>query len=349
MLPDMPAWDFLKKLARRITDNAATDRAAQLSYYFLFALFPFLVFLVTLAAYLPVKGALGDLFARIEPLVPEQAMAIITGQLTALATQQRPHFLTFSLVLALWSASRGVDALRTSLNLSYDVKESRPWWRTQGTAVFITIATSVLMLLSITGLALGSHAALWVADRLHLDRFWPLLLAWARWPVTALVVMLAFALLYYFLPDVKQEWRYVTPGSVLGTCLWLLATYGFSFYAENFGSYDKTYGSIGGVIVLMTWLYITGFIFVLGGEINALIEHESPEGKNKGARAAGEAPAPAMDRPSIAAPGAAKSADSANRTRVRLLDRWRKARLAGGRAKDVAEEGRQPPDDRPDA
>jgi len=307
LFPDMSAAQFVKKLGRRIHDNAATDRAAQLAYYFLFALFPFLFFLVTLAAYLPVKGVIDDLLTRIDPLMPDEAMNIIRTQLISLATQQRPHFLTFGLALALWSSSRGVDALRTSLDLSYDVKESRPWWRTQGMALLITVCTSALMLLAVIGLTLGGSAGLWVATHLHVDKFWPLLWDWLRWPITALGVMLVFALLYYFLPDVKQEWRFITPGSVIGTSLWLLACWAFSLYADNFGSYDKTYGAIGGVIVLMTWLYVTGLIFIVGGEINALIEHESREGKAKGARAPGEAPPPITERPSIAAPGAVKS------------------------------------------
>jgi len=316
---------FATVIAKRIADNAVTDRAAQLSYYFLFSLFPFLFTLVTLAAYLPVQGAIDELLARLDPLMPQAAMSIIRDQLTALTTQQRPHLLTFGLLLAVWSASRGVDALRTALNLSYDVKESRPWWKVQAIAIVITIATSALMLFAIAGLALGGGVGVWLAGKLHVDQYWALLWSWLRWPITAAGVMLVLALLYYFLPDVKQEWRYITPGSVLATMLWLLLTWGFSFYAETFGSYDKTYGAIGGVIVLMTWLYISGFVFILGGEVNAVLEHASAEGKARGAREAGEAPPPQIERPSVAAPGAAKSAGTAERTRRRLWSRWRKS------------------------
>jgi membrane protein len=124
---------------------------------------------------------------------------------------------------------------------------------------------------------------------------------------------------------VKQQWRYITPGSVTATLLWLLLTCVFSLYAENFGSYDKTYGAIGGVIVLMTWFFISGLVFILGGELNAILEQASEGGKEAGARAAGEAPAPDIERPSIAAPGAVKAAASAERTRRRLWSRWRKS------------------------
>jgi membrane protein len=326
LLPQIPPWQLLEKLFKRIGDNDAGGRAAQLSYYFVFALFPFLFFLVTLAAYLPIQGALEGLLARIDPLVPEQAMRIVRGQLTALTTQQRPHLLTLGLALSLWSASRGVDALRASLNLSYDVKESRPWWKVQGIAIVVTVATSALMLLAVAAITMGSGAGIWLATRLHVDHFWPLLWGWLRWPVTAVGIMLVLALLYYFLPDVKQQWRFITPGSVIGTLLWLLLAWAFSIYAENFGSYDKTYGAIGGVIVLMTWFYISGFVFILGGEVNALLEHASPEGKAVGARVPGEAPPPLVERPSVAAPGAAKSAEAAARTHKRALwARFRKS------------------------
>jgi membrane protein len=321
----MPAGELLKKLARRYTDNAVGDRAAQLSYYFLFALFPALFFLVTLAAYLPVKGSLDEALARLNDVVPAQAMKIIREQLTQLATRQRPHFLWIGVGLALWSASRGVDAVRTALNLSYDVKESRPFWKTQGLAILLTVGTGGVMMLALAGMAVGGNAGLWLADHLHVDRIYAVIWSWSRFPLTALAVMFVIAVLYFFLPDVKQEWRFITPGSMMGTMLWLIASYGFSIYVTNFGSYDKTYGSIGGVMVMMTWLYLTGLIFILGGEINAVLEHASYEGKAKGARVAGEAPPPAIERPSIASPGAAKSAESAERTKKRAWRPWRRS------------------------
>lgn len=337
-LRELGLLGFAKALYKRWSDNAITDRAAQLAYYFVFALFPFLFFLVTLTAYLPLKKAAMDLIARLDALMPEQAMLIIRGQFEKLLTIQRPRLLTLSLLLAVWSASRGVDAIRTSLNLAYDVKESRPFWKTQGMAVLITVLGAILTLVSVTVIALGGKAGEWLAAHLGLTQAYAVVWAWSRWPITLLLIMLVAALFYYFLPDVEQEWRFITPGSVVGTVLWLVATWGFTQYAEHFGKYDATYGSIGAFIVLLTWLYLTGLIFILGGEINAVLEHAAHEGKARGARAAGEAPAPAADRPSAAAPGAAKERTAAVRSHLRLLRRRQERRGAAPRAAEHDED-----------
>jgi hypothetical protein len=143
----------------------------------------------------------------------------------------------------------------------------------------MTIGGAVLVLVAIAALTAGGRAGFWLADRIGLEHQYVFVWSWLRWPVTALVIMLCAALAYYVLPDVKQKFKFITPGSVLGTLVWLLGTWGFSVYAAHFGSYNVTYGSIGGVIVLLTWFYISGFIFLMGGEMNAIIEHASPEGK----------------------------------------------------------------------
>jgi membrane protein len=202
------------------------------------------------------------------------------------------------LLVAVWTASRGVDSFRKGLNLAYDVKESRPWWRVNAYAVFMTVAGAILILLSLTMIALGGRLGEILADKLNIERFWALVWSWLRWPLTSIVVMSLAAVAYWILPDVVQEFKFITPGSIVATILWQLATWGFTQYAEHFGNYDATYGSIGGVVVLMTWLYLSGFIFLLGGEINAVIEQASPDGKDRGARARGQAPASMLERPS---------------------------------------------------
>jgi membrane protein len=312
--------DFLKHLYHHIQDHAIFDKAAQLSYYFVFALFPFIFFLVTLAAYLPAaQNIIPMVMDRLSDFMPDSALKLIKTQLESLLRNPRPNLLTVGLLVSVWSASRGVDAIRSALNLAYDVKESRPYWKVQLLAIILTVAGALLFLIAVTVFALGTELGFWVATKLHFGREYLLIWRYLRWPISAFLIMLALALTYYLLPDVDQEFKFITPGSVFSTVIWLLATWGFTQYVAHFGKYNAIYGSIGGVLILMTWLYITGLVFLLGGEVNAVIEHASREGKEPGAREFGEAPAPLAERASAAPPGAAKLASSAQRSRSRVL------------------------------
>ena len=166
----------------------------------------------------------------------------------------------------------------------------------------MTIAGAALVLFGIAALIAGGDLGLWLAEKLHIAPAYVFVWRWLRWPVTATLIMASASVGYYLLPDVEHEFRFITPGSVLGTLVWLLATWGFSQYASHFGKYDVTFGSIGGVVLLMTWFYISGFIFLMGGEINAIVERPSEkpsnEGKTSGQRPSGPMPPSATERPS---------------------------------------------------
>jgi membrane protein len=289
-------------LFNEIVNGSVLDLAAQLSYFFLFSLFPLLFFMVALTPYLPVGDVLDDLMRRAAQILPGDVMSIVQSHLTDLVKNPRPNLLSIGLLVALWSASRGVNAFRTGLNLAYDVQESRPYWKFQGLCVVMTLVTTLMVILSFALMIIGGKAGVWLAGKLPGSEHLLMIGSWLRWPAGALIISLALALNYYMLPDVKQEFVYLTPGSIMGTVLWLLSTWGFTKYVEHFGNYNATYGSIGGVVVLMTWLYLTGLIFLLGGKLNALIEHSARGGKERGARAPGEAPLPATERPSAGAP-----------------------------------------------
>lgn len=324
LFPDLrgiPPRVVVKRVAREAMEDAITDTAAQLSFYFLWALFPFLFFLVTLAAYLPIEGAVSSAIDRLSYVMPPEALALLQQHLNSLIGEERPKLLTLGLVVTLWGASRGVDALRKGLNLAYDVTESRKFWRTQTVALAMTISGALLIIVAFGGFVLGGEGGMWLAERIGIAKEFAIVWSWLRWPFTAMVIMLAAALCYYFLPDVEQKFHYITPGSVTATVLWLLSTWGFTQYVEHFGRFNATYGSIGAVVVLMVWLYITGLVFIFGGEVNAVIEHVSREGKVAGARREGEAPAPESERPGHVPPGALKSAHAAPRLRGRFKRR----------------------------
>jgi membrane protein len=308
--------DFCKRIYREYEHDAVADTAAQLSYYLLFSLFPFLYFAATLIAYLPLQGSLDQLLARVRPMVPPQAMDLIDAHLRALVSQPRPRVLTLALAGSIWSASRGVDAVRRALNLAYDVTESRSWWRTQVAAMGMTFAGALMVLAGVAVLIAGGQVGFWLAGKLGIESYYVEVMRWLRWPLTALMIMTVAAMAYYFLPDVKQQFKFITPGSVLGTLLWLLGTWGFGQYVASFANYNVTYGSLGGVIVLLSWLYLSGFIFLMGGEVNAILEHAATTGKAAGARAEGEKPAPPDERPSAMPPGAAKDKEVAEESGV---------------------------------
>ena len=313
---------FFKRLYQGYEDHGVADSAATLGYYFIFSLFPFLFFLATLTAFIPhVRLLVDTLLERARVFLPSLAMGIVEKYLNGLVGSSKPLLVTLGLLVALYSASRGVNAVRTALNRAYDVKESRPLWKTELLAFGMTVGGGLLLLVGIAALLAGGSAGLWVASHLSIADEYVSVLRWIRWPMTTVAIMLGAALSYYLLPDVQQKFKFITPGSVIGTLAWLLASWGFGTYVAHFGSYNVTYGSIGGVIVLLTWFYITGFILLMGGEMNAIIEQAAPDGKESGARAPDQVPPPPMERPSAMPAGAADSASVAERSRgIKSLD-----------------------------
>jgi membrane protein len=245
------------------------DGAAQVAYYLVFSLFPLLFFLTTLAAYLPIGKAFDAAMDRLRPFLPGQAQAILYSRLHALVTETRPRLLTVGILVAIWSGSRGAAAIGTGLNRAYGVEERRPYWRVQIAAIGVTVVGAMLGLFAIAALVAGSSAGFWLAERIGIGTIYRDAVRWARWPVTAVVVMLAADVAYYFLPDVKQRFRHLAPGALTATGAWMLATWGFGLYVAHFSSYSATYGSIGGAIILLTWFYISAAILLLGGRINA--------------------------------------------------------------------------------
>jgi membrane protein len=267
------ATAFLRRIYRAYEHDRVADNAAAVSYYFVFSLFPFLFFLATLTAYIPyVRNSIGTVLARAQQIMPPEAMELIDKHVGKLIHQTRPRLLTIGLLITVYSASRGVDAVRKALNLAYRVKESRPFWQTELIAFGVTIGGALLVLIGVSVLIAGGAGGLWLARHFGVTTAYIAVWGWLRWPVTLAAIFSCAALAYTFLPNVDHQFKFITPGALIGTTAWLLATIAFAEYAAHFGSYNATYGSIGGVIVLMTWFYISGFIFLMGGEVNAIWE-----------------------------------------------------------------------------
>jgi membrane protein len=275
-----------KELARRVIaelrDDDCLGRAAQLAYYFLFALFPFFLFLTTLLGYLPIPDLLDRLLGMLGEMLPGDALQLVQENVRDLVTNQRGGLLSFGILAALWTSSGALTAIIDSLNRAYDVDEGRPFWKVRGLAILLTIGLSAFLIVSLILLTFGPQIGAWVAELFGLGRLFELAWNVLRWPVIVGLLIVAMALLYYMAPDVEQRWQWITPGSACAVIGWLLASFGFSFYVNRFGSYNATYGSIGAVIVLLTWMYLSGLFVLIGGEINAEIEHAAQDGKAPG-------------------------------------------------------------------
>ena len=278
-------WEILRRTFREafFKDNCL-GMAAQLSYYFFFALFPALLVLIAIASYFPVERLIDDLIATMGGIAPSEVLIIVTDQLRKISEGEQGGLLTIGMLTALWSSSAAMTAISDTLNRAYGVEETRPWWRVRLQAIALTVGLSVFILISGALVLIGPSLAEGLANRLNLgpvfEWSWKIL----QWPVIFMLVTAAVTIVYYFAPDVRQEWVWLTPGSILTTVVWLAASLGFKFYIASLASYTETYGAIGGVMVLMLWFYLSGLILLFGAELNAEIEHASPEGKADGER-----------------------------------------------------------------
>lgn len=281
-LGGLTVWELLKRVQRQLGKDDVSAYAAQLAYYFLFALFPFLVFLAALLAYIPIPDLFERIVALLGEFVPAEVMRQIEGNIEQLLSQPRGGLLSTAILGAIWISSSGFVAVSLSLNRAYGVREQRPFWKVRGLAILLTVGLALLVALWGMLLVFGPPLAGWLAERFGLGHLFEIAVQVVRWPLIAALMMLTIALIYYFAPDVEQEWRWITPGSIIATLVWLLVSLGFAYYVDNFGNYNHVYGSIGAIIILLTWLYLSALFLLIGGEINAEIENAARDGKNKG-------------------------------------------------------------------
>jgi len=285
-----------KQMAARIwremqRDNVFGD-AAQLAYYFLLALFPLLIFVTSIIGMVVGSntGMRHALFSYLSRVMPSSAFQLIDSTMWEVSNASSAGKLSFGLIAALWAASNGMGAITGALNRAYDLEETRPWWKQRLVAVSLTMGLSILIMGALGLVMGGSHIADHLAAYNRLSSAFTITWKILQWPIALAFMLLSFALIYFFAPDFhEQDWKWITPGSVIGVALWLLASFAFKGYLHFFDSYSKTYGSLGAVIVLMLWLYLTGLAVLIGGEINSEIENVAAQrgaadAKRKGAK-----------------------------------------------------------------
>jgi membrane protein len=247
--------------------------AAELAFYLILALFPFILVLVSLMGTFSNEELATSVLGYFENVTPPEVYEIVESYTGDIIAGNNPALDLFSLglIITLWSASGAFAALINALNKVYDIEETRPIWKVRGIAVLMTLGLSMLVLMGVLLLVFGPPIGRGIAELLGLG--WVFELVWniVRWPVALFFMVLTVALLYYFGPAAGQPFRWITPGGLIGILLWVLASIGFRFYVSNFGAYDETYGSIGAVIVLLLYLYICSLTVLFGAELNATL------------------------------------------------------------------------------
>lgn len=274
-------WWFFKRLRAEIVDDNVMSGAAALAYFMMLSLFPATIFLLTLLPYLPIPSLNAQVMSVLQQAMPAPAADMFSGVVNEVTTRKQGGLLTFGILFTVWSASSGINAVIKQLNSTYGVKDGRSFWKVRGIAIFLMLAFIVLIVgafcLIMTGQIIQLQLAKWFGQGQIMFQLFTMV----RWLVIIFFMMLGFSLTYYFGPDVEQKFRFITPGSITGFILLMISSLIFNYYISNFSNYSATYGSIGAVIILMLWLYITGFVILVGSEINAIIEHQSSEAESK--------------------------------------------------------------------
>ena len=281
-----------RELGRRTYKELMADDglglAAQLAYYFFLALFPALLFLLALASFFSIARFTDAIPAALGQFAAPEMVELIRDQLQQISNADNGGILSLGLLGAIWSSSAALVSIIGALNRAYDIEESRPWWKVRLLAIGLTVALAVFVLASfalvLAGPALAGAATRAFGFGSAFTWTWMIL----QWPVAFALISVAVGLVYYLGPDAEQEWVWVSPGAVVATSLWLIASLLFRLYAVSFGNYQATYGALGGVLVLLLWMYVTGLAIVVGAELNAEIEHASPWGKDPGEKAPGQ-------------------------------------------------------------
>ena len=253
-----------------VVRNHTLQMAAALAYYFVLSLFPALIFLSAVVAYLPVPNLFNQALALLARFLPADAMGLVQRVLADVISPNKGTFLSLGILGTLWAASGGFAAMIEALNIAYDVRDDRPFWKTRPLAVGLAFLTGALLLIALSVMVVGPRFGQWLAGKVHLSGLFVLLWPFIHWTIAIGFTILAVEALYFLAPNVKQRLRATLPGAVLAVSCWIALSYLLGIYFRHFGNFNKTYGTLGAAVALMIWLYWIGFAMLVGAELNEL-------------------------------------------------------------------------------
>lgn len=261
--------DVVKLLYKKFLEDEITALGAQITYYLILSFFPFLIFFVTLISYTHIESA--SSLAVLGPFLPESVYMLIQDVVSNLIDSRDSAFISFGMLATIWSASTGALAFVHGINKAYNIKETRPFWKTRLVAILFVFGLAVVIIFSFILIIFGRLIMSFIFNKLGVDyssfNFWNSL----RYIVIFITMTIIFLLFYYYSPNCKVRLADAFPGAIFSTIGWIVISIAFSFYVNNFGSFSKTYGSIGAIIALLVWLYWSSIIVLTGGELNAVL------------------------------------------------------------------------------
>lgn len=274
---------FIRLLVQAVLRHNVVDLGAQLAYWSLLALIPFVIFALTLIGYLPLGNLDVHLMEWLAPFMPDAALRLVWETVHEIVGQQRGGLLALSLVGALWSAASGASAMQVALNRAYGCTETRAYWKRKTEALLVTLAATFLLAVALVGATVGPDLVRFLLVHLHasaaldgLADAW----RWARWPVSVGALVMLLAATYQLLPAEHHGTDFGSIGSIAAVLGWMLVTWGFKEFVQLFHAYARSYGALAAVVMLMTWIYLSGMSFILGAEVNAIVARMRREAKD---------------------------------------------------------------------
>lgn len=261
---------FIYELVNRFSKDDISGMSAQLAFYFLLSIFPFFIFAFTLIGYLPISTE--NALAIIQFIAPEKVTELLESNLHSFLNSRNGWLLFLSLAGTLWTSSSAIHAIIAALNRAYNVADERSYIMSRLLAILFTIGMVLAIFITLLLPVFGKTIEVFFTSHMHIPHYVILIWNLLRWVVSLLFLFSLFAFLYYFAPNCDVNWKVSVVGALFAGLGWLATSYGFSYYVNNFANYSLTYGSLGGVIILMIWFYLSAMILILGGHINALIQ-----------------------------------------------------------------------------
>ena len=263
---------------RDVVRHHTLQVSAALSYYFVLSVFPALIFLSAVLGLIPSPDLLGHVLLLMGRLLPADSMRVVYSVLDDVLSPPRATWLSFGMLGTIWMASAGFDSMIEAMDIAYDVERIRPFWKSRLLAIALGMICGALMLAALAVIVVGPRFGKWLAARLALSAVFAALWPALRWTIAICLTILTVEVLYFLAPNVKQRFGATLPGAVLSVAVWNGLSYLLGLYFRHFANFNRTYGTLGGFVAIMVWVYWTSFVLLVGAELNAELAKESEEG-----------------------------------------------------------------------